>query len=99
MGRKPKNQINQNQSENTENKPIIEEENLVKKTCRELGITQKELALFFEVTPHTVTNWVRGRMEKVHQVALKGLIYEHMYKDMINTIARESRFTQYGLTV
>ncbi len=41
MGRKPKNQINQ-----TENKdqPIIEEENLVKKTCRELGITQKELA-------------------------------------------------------
>jgi len=96
MGRKPK-----NQTANLENQdqPIIEEENLVKKTCRELGITQKELALFFEVTPHTVTNWVRGRMEKVHQVALKGLIYEHMYKDMINTIARESKFTQYSLTM
>jgi DNA-binding XRE family transcriptional regulator len=29
------------------------EENLVKKTCRELGITQKELAKYFGVTPKT----------------------------------------------
>jgi transcriptional regulator with XRE-family HTH domain len=33
------------------------EENLVKKTCRELGITQKELAKYFGVTPKTVSDW------------------------------------------
>ncbi len=47
MGRKPKNQINQTQNKD---QPIIEEENLVKKTCRELGITQKELAERIGVT-------------------------------------------------
>jgi transcriptional regulator with XRE-family HTH domain len=33
------------------------EENLVKKTCRELGITQKELAVYFGVTPRAVSDW------------------------------------------
>jgi DNA-binding XRE family transcriptional regulator len=58
------------------------EENLVKKTCRELGITQKELAEIFGVTPHTVTNWVRGRMEELHKKALHGLICEKKYKEI-----------------
>jgi plasmid maintenance system antidote protein VapI len=61
---------------------VEKEENLVKKTCRELGITQKELAEIFHVTPHTVTNWVRGRMEEVHKRALKGLIYEHRFQEI-----------------
>jgi transcriptional regulator with XRE-family HTH domain len=61
---------------------ILEEENLVKKTCKELGITQKELAKIFGVTPHTVTNWVRGKMEEVHKRALIGLIYEKNLKDI-----------------
>ena len=33
------------------------EENLVKKTCRELGITQKELAERIGVNSGTVRNW------------------------------------------
>ena len=37
------------------------EENLVKKTCRELGITQKELAKYFGVTPKTVSDWAMKR--------------------------------------
>ncbi len=59
MGRKPKNQINQTQNQNTENQdqPIIEEENLVKKTCRELGITQKELAEIMGIHEGTIRNW------------------------------------------
>ena len=52
------------------------EENLVKQTCKELGINQKELAKIFNVTPHTITNWVRGKTENVHKIALKGLIYQ-----------------------
>jgi DNA-binding XRE family transcriptional regulator len=41
-------------SDEMENK---QEVNLVKKTCKELGITQKELAEKIGVTSHTITNW------------------------------------------
>jgi DNA-binding XRE family transcriptional regulator len=33
------------------------EENLVKKTCRELGITQKELAIKVGVSNTTISDW------------------------------------------
>ncbi len=36
---------------------IEESENIVKKTCRELGITQKELAEYFGVTAKAVSDW------------------------------------------
>jgi DNA-binding transcriptional regulator YiaG len=36
------------------------EENLVKKTCRELGITQKELAELTGYSVDTVSKWNRG---------------------------------------
>jgi DNA-binding XRE family transcriptional regulator len=36
---------------------ILEEENLVKKTCKELGITQKELAEKIGVSQNTVSTW------------------------------------------
>ena len=35
------------------------EENLVKKVCRELEITQKELAKKLDVTEQTVVRWVK----------------------------------------
>jgi transcriptional regulator with XRE-family HTH domain len=35
----------------------LEEENLVKKTCKELGITQKELAEKIGVSSNAISNW------------------------------------------
>jgi transcriptional regulator with XRE-family HTH domain len=35
--------------------------NLVKKTCKELGITQKELAEMMGVSRQTVNNWANER--------------------------------------
>jgi DNA-binding XRE family transcriptional regulator len=58
------------------------EENLVKKTCKELGITQKELAEMMEVTPHTITDWGRGNMRAVHRFALNGLISEKKFNNL-----------------
>ena len=58
------------------------EENLVKKTCRELGITQKELAEKIGVTPHTITRWNKDGLDKTGQTLLKGLIYEKKFIDL-----------------
>ncbi|EJF07551.1 Helix-turn-helix protein [Thiovulum sp. ES] len=43
-----------------EKKEAKSEENLVKKTCRELGITQKELAEQIGVAPVSISRWSRG---------------------------------------
>jgi DNA-binding XRE family transcriptional regulator len=39
----------------------LEEENLVKKTCKELGITQKELAERIGVSKQTIYDWSSGK--------------------------------------
>ena len=57
------------------------EENLVKKTCRELGITQKELATFFGVSQNTITTWTKGNLNKIQQTALNGLIFKSKYEN------------------
>jgi transcriptional regulator with XRE-family HTH domain len=44
-------------------KKEIQEENLVKKTCRELGITQKELANMLGITDRTISNWANNKVE------------------------------------
>jgi DNA-binding XRE family transcriptional regulator len=58
------------------------EENLVKKTCRELGITQKELAEKIGVSPHTITRWNKDGLDKTTEVLLKGLVYEKKFIDL-----------------
>jgi DNA-binding XRE family transcriptional regulator len=55
------------------------EENLVKKTCRELGITQKELAEKIGVNPKTISNWQTKKMEKYAEVLLNALVNENKY--------------------
>lgn len=35
-------------------------ENLIKKTCKELGLTQKELAEQMGVAENTISQWARG---------------------------------------
>jgi transcriptional regulator with XRE-family HTH domain len=40
-----------------------QEENLVKKTCKELGITQKQLAEKTGITERSLTNWANGKVK------------------------------------
>jgi len=42
---------------------LEKEENLVKKTCRELGITQKELAENIGMSERAVSNWVNDKVK------------------------------------
>ena len=49
-------------------------DNIVKKVCKELGITQKELAERLEVQPSAVSNWSKGDIPQMTQLALELLI-------------------------
>jgi DNA-binding XRE family transcriptional regulator len=58
------------------------EENLVKKTCRELGITQKELAEMMGVSRQTINNWAteKIRTPKVLEMLHELLIIKNKYE-------------------
>jgi transcriptional regulator with XRE-family HTH domain len=60
--------------------------NLVKKTCKELGITQKELAEKIGVAPYTITRWAKGEIDKTNKVLLDALIYKKKFLDLQNIL-------------
>ncbi len=49
-------------------------ENIVKKVCSELGITQKELAERLDVPQTTLSTWAKGEIPKMTEFALKLLL-------------------------
>ena|GEM_PF-1115732 len=60
------------------------EENLVKKTCKELGITQKELAERIGVTPQALSRWSRGStIPKNIEVLLETMMELYQFKKAI----------------
>ncbi len=67
---------------------VEKEENLVKKTCRELGITQKELAEMIGVSPKTVSDWTVGRLQITTPInkLLKLLIKDKNCNVLLNSI-------------
>ena len=58
------------------------EENLVKKTCRELNITQKELANTLGVSPNTISNWNKGKIDKINKVLLESMVYKKKFSEL-----------------
>lgn len=55
-------------------------ENIVKHTCKELGMTQKELAEMLEVSQPTVSEWQKGNIPKMAQLALELLLENRSLK-------------------
>jgi transcriptional regulator with XRE-family HTH domain len=68
-------------------KEVSEEVNLVKKTCKELGITQKELAKRIGVSERTISTWAKGKFEPHIEILLKALINEHKYSKVFENIS------------
>jgi DNA-binding XRE family transcriptional regulator len=63
------------------------EENLVKKTCRELGITQKELAKILGVHDVTVRNWnSKLNTPKMAENFMNLLIEKKELSNYLNTV-------------
>jgi len=49
-------------------------DNIVKKVCKELGITQKELAERLGVKPSAISNWASGDIPNVAKIALEQML-------------------------
>jgi predicted transcriptional regulator len=70
----------------------LEEENLVKKTCKELEITQKELAKLTGFSETVISRWNRGaklaQSTKQHFELLieNKKLKSHLYNNIINNI-------------
>ena len=64
----------------------MKEENIVKKVCKELGITQKELAEMLEVQPSAVSNWGSGKIPKMVEILLNQMLELKECKDKLKKI-------------
>ncbi len=60
---------------------IEESENIVKKTCRELGITQKELAEIMGVSKQSVSYWANNKIQppKILEKIVELLLIQKQY--------------------
>ncbi|MCG3690103.1 helix-turn-helix domain-containing protein [Aliarcobacter butzleri] len=56
-------------------------ENIVKKVCTELGITQKELAEELGMKPTALSNWANGDIPQIAQKALELLLENKKLKE------------------
>jgi transcriptional regulator with XRE-family HTH domain len=63
---------------------MAENDNIVKATCKELGITQKELAERLDVSPASISDWAKGNIPKMTKLALELLIKN---KDLENKLS------------
>jgi len=63
------------------------QENIVKKVCKELGITQKELAKMLDIPAGTISRWAStDEIPKTAKVALELLLENKKLKDKIKVL-------------
>lgn len=59
---------------------IENEENIVKKVCKEFDITQKELAEMLDIPQGTMSRWQNDNIPKMAKLALELMIENNNYK-------------------
>jgi len=61
--------------------------NIVKKVCKELGITQKELAEMLDIPTGTISRWAStNEIPKTAEIALNLLIENKKLKEKLNVL-------------
>lgn len=63
-----------------------ETENIVKKVCRELNVTQAELARQLEVSPATISDWAKGNIPKMAEMALSLILENKEIKQHLENV-------------
>jgi transcriptional regulator with XRE-family HTH domain len=64
----------------------LEEENLVKKTCKELGITQKQLAEKIGISDRTLSKYATNKIPKNIENHLKLILENKKQKDVFKNL-------------
>ena len=63
------------------------ETNIVKKVCKELGITQKELAEMLDIPAGTISRWAStNEIPKTAEIALNLLIENKKLKEKVKVL-------------
>ncbi|CUU74180.1 helix-turn-helix domain-containing protein [Campylobacter hyointestinalis] len=70
---------------------MSEDENIVKRVCRELGITQRELSDILGIPPTTISGWANGEIPKMTELALNLLIENKKLKDKFSILKQAQR--------
>lgn len=64
------------------------EENIVKKVCKELNITQRELAERMEIPESTIARWKSGDVPRLAELYLSALLENIELKSKLETIKK-----------
>ncbi|HED0572300.1 TPA: helix-turn-helix transcriptional regulator [Campylobacter coli] len=71
---------------------INTEENIVKKVCKELNITQAELGRQLDVPASTINTWASGKIPKMAEVALTLMLENKQQKEILEAIKKARDF-------
>ncbi|ENZ3883873.1 helix-turn-helix domain-containing protein [Campylobacter coli] len=70
----------------------MEKENIVKKVCKELNITQAELGRQLDVPASTINTWASGKIPKMAEVALTLMLENKQQKEILEAIKKARDF-------
>ncbi|MCT7513691.1 helix-turn-helix domain-containing protein [Aliarcobacter cryaerophilus] len=62
------------------------EENIVKKVCKEFNITQAELSRKLDVSSATVSDWSKGNIPKMAELALVLMLENKEIKEHLENV-------------
>ncbi|ELI5900238.1 helix-turn-helix domain-containing protein [Campylobacter jejuni] len=71
---------------------INTKENIVKKVCKELNITQAELGRQLDVPASTINTWASGKIPKMAEVALTLMLENKQQKEILEAIKKARDF-------
>jgi predicted XRE-type DNA-binding protein len=66
----------------------MEEKNIVKKVCEELKINQSELSQLLGVSTSSVSEWNKGNIPKMAQLALKLMLENREQQNQLQSIKK-----------
>ncbi|ECQ5849742.1 helix-turn-helix transcriptional regulator [Campylobacter jejuni] len=65
-----------------------EKENIVKKVCKELNITQRQLSEMLEIPESTIARWKSGDLPRLTELFLKTMLENIELKRKLETIKK-----------
>ena len=66
----------------------MEEKNIVKKVCEELKINQSELSQLLGVSTSSISEWNKGNIPKMAQLALKLMLENREQQNQLKSIKK-----------